>query len=46
MSQKKFLGYLFVLAGLCGIYAIANPNIFEYLRCIFDCDFPFPRLGD
>jgi murein L,D-transpeptidase YafK len=38
MLQKKFLGYLFVLAGLCGIYAIANPHIFEYLPCITDCE--------
>jgi murein L,D-transpeptidase YafK len=38
MLQKKFLGCLVVLAGLCGIYAIANPHILEYLPCITDCE--------
>jgi murein L,D-transpeptidase YafK len=37
MLQKKFLGYLVVLASLSSFYAIANPNIFE-LPCITDCE--------
>ena len=37
MLQKKFLGYLVVLASLSSFYAIANPNIFA-LPCITDCE--------
>ena len=37
LQKKKFLGCLVVLASLCGIYAIANPNIFE-LPCIINCE--------
>ncbi|GBO54097.1 ErfK/YbiS/YcfS/YnhG family protein [Pseudanabaena sp. lw0831] len=38
MLQKKFLGCLFVLASLSGIYAIANPDIASHLPCITDCE--------
>ncbi len=37
MLQKKFLGYLVVLASLSSFYAIANPHIFE-MPCITDCE--------
>jgi murein L,D-transpeptidase YafK len=37
MSQKKFLGYLSLVASLSCFYAITNPHIFE-LPCITDCE--------
>jgi hypothetical protein len=46
MAQKKlndrryqrFLGCLAVFTGLCGIFAIANPDIFSYLPCFTNCE--------
>lgn len=46
MAQKKlterqyqrFLGCLAVFTGLCGIYAIANSDIFSYLPCFTNCE--------
>ncbi len=38
MLQKKLLGCLVVLASLSGLYAIASPNIANYLPCFTDCE--------